>query len=186
MSRARESPGMRFIQALPVLAALAVGSQGGEFKDGTQADASPPECKNVPGDPEWPSDLSWKALNATTGGKLTKTAPVAESCYDGPFSNKDLGKCARVAKMWSDQDFQTSNPVGRPYPYNITCAPVDYAAAAAKKLAPDTGGYTIEGDRHDPDYVPDNRHDPLGVFYRPSCVGAEAFVERPDGRLCRV
>ncbi|KAL4727081.1 FAD-linked oxidoreductase hmp9 [Fusarium chlamydosporum] len=30
--------------------------------------------------------------------------------------------------MWSDQDFQSSNPIGRPYPYNITCAPVDYDA----------------------------------------------------------
>ena len=30
--------------------------------------------------------------------------------------------------MWSDQDFQTSNPIGRPYPYNITCAPVNYTA----------------------------------------------------------
>ncbi|KAK2040725.1 FAD binding domain-containing protein [Colletotrichum somersetense] len=123
---------MRFIQALSILAALAVGSQGGEFKDGTQVDASLPKCKNVPGDPEWPSDLSWKALNATTGGKLIKTAPVAESCYDGPFSKKDLEKCAHVVKMWSDQDFQTSNPVGRPYPYNITCAPVDYAAASQR------------------------------------------------------
>ncbi|KAL1866022.1 hypothetical protein Daus18300_006923 [Diaporthe australafricana] len=29
--------------------------------------------------------------------------------------------------MWTDQDFMTTNPIGRPYPYNITCAPVDYA-----------------------------------------------------------
>ena len=32
--------------------------------------------------------------------------------------------------MWTDQEFMTTNPVGRPYPYNITCAPVDYAAGA--------------------------------------------------------
>jgi len=71
--------------------------------------------------------------------------------------------------------------------------------AAAKKLAPTTGGYMNEGDRHDPDYVETfyganhashlaakNKYDPSGVFYCPSCVGAEAFVERPDGPLCRV
>lgn len=29
--------------------------------------------------------------------------------------------------MWADQDFMTTNPIGRPYPYNITCAPVNYA-----------------------------------------------------------
>lgn len=57
---------------------------------------------------------------------MIKTSPIAESCYDGP--HKDLGVCANVAKMWTDQDFQTEKPIGRPYPYNITCAPVDYAA----------------------------------------------------------
>lgn len=30
--------------------------------------------------------------------------------------------------MWSDQDFQTSHPIGRPYPYNVTCPPVDLEA----------------------------------------------------------
>lgn len=29
--------------------------------------------------------------------------------------------------MWPDQDFQTESPIGRPLPYNITCAPVHYA-----------------------------------------------------------
>ncbi|OHW99722.1 FAD binding domain-containing protein [Colletotrichum incanum] len=83
----------------------------------------------VPGDSSWPSEFSWKALNLFTGGKLVKTEPIAQSCYDGPL--KDLDECAYVTKMWSDQDFQTSNPIGRPYPYNITCAPVDYGANQA-------------------------------------------------------
>lgn len=59
-------------------------------------------------------------------GKLTKSSPIAESCYDGP--NKDLDKCAYVNKMWTDQNFQTTKPIGRAYPYNITCVPVNYAA----------------------------------------------------------
>ncbi|EFQ34092.1 FAD binding domain-containing protein [Colletotrichum graminicola] len=120
---------MQFIQTLSVLAALVVGSQGEQVTDGSQTDAFWPKCKSVPGDSGWPSESSWKALYLATGGKLIKTAPVAQSCYDGP--SKDLQECAHVAKMWSDQDFQTSNPVGRPYPYNITCAPVDYAAGQA-------------------------------------------------------
>jgi hypothetical protein len=70
--------------------------------------------------------------------------------------------------------------------------------AALKRLAPDTGGYMNEGDRHDPEYVHafyggnyeshlavKRRYDPEGVFYCPTCVGAEAFVERADGPLCR-
>jgi len=71
--------------------------------------------------------------------------------------------------------------------------------AATKKLAPETGGYMNEGDRHDPDYkttfygtnyashlTAKKKYDPEGVFYCPSCVGAEAWVDRPDGALCRV
>ncbi|KAK1580571.1 FAD binding domain-containing protein [Colletotrichum navitas] len=120
---------MQFVQALSILAALVVGSQGEQPKDGSRTDAFLPKCKSVPGDAAWPSEASWKALDQATGGKLVKTAPVAQSCYDGP--SMDLQECAYVSKMWSDQDFQTSNPVGRPYPYNITCAPVDYAAGQA-------------------------------------------------------
>ncbi|KAJ4262879.1 FAD-linked oxidoreductase hmp9 [Fusarium torreyae] len=74
----------------------------------------------------WPSNLEWKAFDDLVGGQLIKTEPIAESCYPGPA--KDLKECAYVNKMWSDQDFQSSNPIGRPYPYNITCAPVDYAS----------------------------------------------------------
>lgn len=71
--------------------------------------------------------------------------------------------------------------------------------AAAKKLAPNTGAYMNEADRNDPDYIQTfyganypshlaakNKYDPQHVFYCPTCVGAEAFVDRPDGALCRV
>lgn len=65
-------------------------------------------------------------FDIAVGGNLIKTEPVAKSCYPGP--DKDLDKCAYVTKMWPDQEFQVSQPVGRPYPYNITCPPVDYKA----------------------------------------------------------
>jgi FAD binding domain-containing protein/berberine-like enzyme len=70
--------------------------------------------------------------------------------------------------------------------------------AALKRLAPKTGGYMNEGDRQDPDYIEafygsnykshlraKRKYDPDHVFYCPSCVGAEDFIERPDGPLCR-
>ena len=80
----------------------------------------------MPGDKCWPSQRTWSGLNGQLGGKLIKTEPIAQSCYDGPAKN--LGECARVTDQWPVQDFQTQNPIGRPYPYNITCAPVDYEA----------------------------------------------------------
>lgn len=71
--------------------------------------------------------------------------------------------------------------------------------AAAKNLAPNTGGYMNEGDRNDPDYVKNfygsqyeghlktkKKYDPNGVFYCPTCVGAESYVDKVDGALCRV
>ncbi|KAI8665020.1 FAD-binding PCMH-type domain-containing protein [Fusarium sp. Ph1] len=85
-----------------------------------------PRCRCVPGQSCWPSDVEWKSFNRLVGETLIKTEPVAQSCYPG--DTQDLEKCAYVNKMWTDQDFQTSHPIGRPYPYNITCAPVDYAA----------------------------------------------------------
>jgi FAD/FMN-containing dehydrogenase len=82
--------------------------------------------EQVPGDRCWPSQATWNTLNGQVGGKLIKSVPIAQSCYDGPA--KDLAECARVTQQWPVQDFQTRNPIGRPYPYNITCAPVNYDA----------------------------------------------------------
>lgn len=81
----------------------------------------------VPGDKCWPSEKTWDAFSDVIDGRLVKTEPVAQSCYG---KDKDLEQCAVVNKMWSDQDFQTTKPIGRAYPYNITCAPVDYDSGA--------------------------------------------------------
>ncbi|KAK4106594.1 FAD-binding domain-containing protein [Parathielavia hyrcaniae] len=97
------------------------------FTFGAALEGANSQCKCVPGSRCWPAQCDWQVLRRQLGwGKLIKTRPIAESCYDGP--RKDLDQCAYVTEMWSDQDFQTNNPIGRPYPYNITCAPVDYAA----------------------------------------------------------
>lgn len=61
----------------------------------------------------------------TVGGALIKSVPIAESCYPGALF--DPVECEYVTEMWPDQDFMTTKPIGRPYPYNITCAPVNYA-----------------------------------------------------------
>ncbi|KAM0268089.1 hypothetical protein ACHAQH_010043 [Verticillium albo-atrum] len=113
--------------SLIAVASILLGAPGhvGALENG--ASSGPfAKCKCVPNDPCWPSSSTWKAFNRHVGGKLVKTTPIARSCYDGQA--KDSAECAYIASMWSDQDFQTENPIGRPYPYNITCAPVDYDA----------------------------------------------------------
>ncbi|RCI10152.1 hypothetical protein L249_8751 [Ophiocordyceps polyrhachis-furcata BCC 54312] len=80
----------------------------------------------VPDDECWPPDETWDAFNSTLGGKLIKSKPVAISCYTGP--QQDAGQCSHVSEMWSDKAFQTEQPLGRYYSYNITCPPVDFGA----------------------------------------------------------
>lgn len=68
---------------------------------------------------------------------------------------------------------------------------------AMKELAPNTGSYMNEADALDPDWQRDfygaslttlreykKLYDPGSLFYCPTCVGSDAWAERPDGRLC--
>ena len=67
-----------------------------------------------------------------------------------------------------------------------------------RKLAPDTGCYMNEADRFDGEFLKDfyganrykledikRRYDPLSVFYCPTCIGSEDWVENAEGVLCR-
>lgn len=83
-------------------------------------------CVQVPGDSCWPSESEWGALNSTVEGALFPNQPIAVSCYPG--SALDGDKCAAVNDVWGSPDFQTSHPVGRSYPHNHTCPPVDVEA----------------------------------------------------------
>jgi hypothetical protein len=39
-------------------------------------------CRNQPGDPDYPTDADWSALNDTTGGRLMNVVPSAEACRE--------------------------------------------------------------------------------------------------------
>ncbi|KAM5349446.1 hypothetical protein ACJ41O_005951 [Fusarium nematophilum] len=117
---------MLFNALLACIAAAVTGIWAQELFDRSGIGNSLARCRCIPGQSCWPSEHEWKTFDHLLGGRLIKNKPVAQSCYPGPA--EDLDECAYVNEMWSDQDFQTSRPIGRPYPYNITCAPVDYAA----------------------------------------------------------
>jgi hypothetical protein len=58
---------------------------------------SAPACRYIPGDSGWPSIRSWKHLNATVGGRLVATVPVAHVCHEGgPFSGYNETACAEL------------------------------------------------------------------------------------------
>jgi FAD/FMN-containing dehydrogenase len=97
-----------------------------------------------------------------------------------------------VSRGWTQN---TSQSIIDSIHYDITYV----KEAALKKLAPDTGCYMNEADRLDPDWQVDfygshyarlkgikKEYDPQDVFYCPTCVGSEKFVEKSNGQLCRV
>jgi hypothetical protein len=53
----------------------------------------------LPGDPEWPNDQDWAALNKTVGGNLIKGVPLAQPCY-GDEANKT--ECLKIQNDWAD------------------------------------------------------------------------------------
>lgn len=65
----------------------------------------------MPGEACWPSEATWRAFNASVDGRLIRSVPVAATCYDWPL--KDEVRCAQMAKMWTDERFQTGQPLGR-------------------------------------------------------------------------
>ena len=54
-------------------------------------------CRNIPGDPGWPSTCAWNALNATVGGRLIATVPLAHVCHDPTY---DKAACDYVTENW--------------------------------------------------------------------------------------
>ncbi|KAK5057691.1 hypothetical protein LTR84_011692 [Exophiala bonariae] len=100
-----------------------------------------------------------------------------------------------------------SNIVARGYPLGTPQSVVDQIedditfvkVAAMKALAPNTGAYMNEADRHDPDWKVDfygsnynkllsikQKYDPVSVFFCPTCVGSDAWGEDSSRRLCKV
>ncbi|KAJ4377988.1 hypothetical protein N0V83_000818 [Neocucurbitaria cava] len=68
---------------------------------------------------------------------------------------------------------------------------------ALRKLSPETGAYFNEPDSYEPEWQQaffgehydrlrsiKEKYDPYNVFWCRRCVGSEALIEQPDGRLC--
>lgn len=147
------------------------------------------------------TDLS-EMLNITAGlqGQFTVTAVslVGGGQVSIPDPSSGLNPAWRssyvhniVARGWTAN---TNDDVVQAIRDDITYTKV----VAMKKLAPHTGCYMNEADRLDPDYLHDfygkslpkleelkRNYDGGDVFYCPTCVGSERWVEDATGRLCR-
>ncbi|EKD12923.1 FAD binding domain protein [Drepanopeziza brunnea f. sp. 'multigermtubi' MB_m1] len=56
-----------------------------------------PPCRYIPGDARWPSGAKWDKLNATVGGRLIATKPLASVCHD-PIYNAAM--CSTLKDEW--------------------------------------------------------------------------------------
>ncbi len=54
-------------------------------------------CRYIPGDPGWPDQDAWNKLNATVGGRLIATVPLASPCHP---PNYDAQRCAELRQQW--------------------------------------------------------------------------------------
>ncbi|KGO58251.1 FAD linked oxidase, N-terminal [Penicillium expansum] len=98
-------------------------------------------CKCIPGDPCWPSLVTWDALNTTVSGKLIRNIPVAISCYPGTYQNHN--ECARVSSQWSNSTFQQLSPVGYFGPTDESCPPIDMSSQSRTCTLGPAPVYTI-------------------------------------------
>lgn len=61
--------------------------------DGKLAKRQSSLCKTYPGDLLWPSKLVWDIFDLLLGRRLLATEPIASSCYDSTWGDKNLTEC---------------------------------------------------------------------------------------------
>ncbi len=81
------------------------GPAGSAGSAGPPGPAGAKQCKVFPGDAAWPSDSVWASFNASVGGALIKTVPLAAPCYKN-WPQYDAAKCAQIEANWHDPHLQ--------------------------------------------------------------------------------
>ncbi|KAK4238307.1 hypothetical protein C8A03DRAFT_43908 [Achaetomium macrosporum] len=98
--------------------------EDGEDTSGVAKRASVGDCKVYPGDPRWPSRLTWTVFDLLTGGALIETVPIGAVCYpnSGVYNAQ---KCADIIAHWTESATHASDPtsVMSPLYQGETCMP---------------------------------------------------------------
>jgi hypothetical protein len=96
------------------------------FAFGDDTKIASPGCKVFPGDALWPSQNVWNLFNATLGGALIKTVPLAAPCYNN-WPERDAAACQYVTEHWSDPHLHVNDPTSAQSPLfeGRTCLPTD-------------------------------------------------------------
>ncbi|PHH81676.1 hypothetical protein CDD82_209 [Ophiocordyceps australis] len=105
-----------------LLAAVAIASPS--RPPWTQPSRAQPSaaCRCLPGDKCWPSPSTWEAFNATIGGRLIATVPLAAPCHGSAPSSS---ACAALRASWFTPQLHMESPssIMAPYFTNNSCNP---------------------------------------------------------------
>lgn len=91
-----------------IAAAVALFAAANADTTASRPPPPPPPCRNLPGDPGWPSAASWASLNKTLNGRLIATVPLGTPCHD-PHFNQNV--CANLQAAWELPQTQFVIPV---------------------------------------------------------------------------
>ncbi|KAI0012471.1 hypothetical protein F4779DRAFT_567684 [Xylariaceae sp. FL0662B] len=82
-------------------------------------------CRCFPGDACWPTSAEWSSFNATVGGRLIATTPIAASCHQSSLANYDARACQALRDVWwfPETHLATSSSPMAPFFANASCDP---------------------------------------------------------------
>lgn len=85
----------------------------------------PTQCLCFPGDTCWPEEQDWNEFNATLGGRLIATIPIASACHDSSFMPYNAEACAELRSAWNNPSthYETSSSPMAPLFSNMSCDP---------------------------------------------------------------
>ncbi|KAK7917502.1 FAD binding domain-containing protein [Apiospora marii] len=83
----------------------------------------PAGCRTTPSDAAWPQTSDWAQLNATVGGKLIQSVPLAAPCHKTlngqPSGLYDEARCAALRDVWFFPETHLVDPAS-PMSYQFT------------------------------------------------------------------
>ncbi|ETS77396.1 hypothetical protein PFICI_11270 [Pestalotiopsis fici W106-1] len=79
-------------------------------------------CKPALGDLEWPSQDKWAALNASVGGRLIQSVPLATVCHGKEYREKS---CKQLQESWiyAAPHIEDPSSIYSPFWLNNSCSP---------------------------------------------------------------
>lgn len=86
---------------------------------------SHPDCKAVPGSPDWPNEHQWSKFNSSISGRLLQPSPPGAVCHPTQPTFNVLA-CPAVQAGWSTSEWHVNDPVSTVENNwnNDTCLPV--------------------------------------------------------------